>query len=74
MIWRSLSLPEYRVFDFAWLANWPMIARFACWSTLVLELGYCIFIWPRLTRKLWVIGMVGLHLGIAVFLGLGLSA
>ena len=40
--------------------------------TLLVEIGYCVFIWPKATRKLWVASVVGLHLGIAIFLGLGL--
>lgn len=72
LLWRVMSLPIYRQFDMSWLAHWPAVSMLAGWMTLVLELGYCVFIWPRQTRKLWLMGIVGMHLGIAVFLGLHL--
>lgn len=72
LLWRVVSLPLYRQFDMSWLAHWPLISMLAGWMTLLLELGYCVFIWPRQTRKLWLIGVVGMHLGIVIFLGLHL--
>jgi Vitamin K-dependent gamma-carboxylase len=71
LLWRALSLPEYQVFNMSWLAEWPVLSKIAGWMTLVVELGYSIFIWPTQTRVLWIIAVIGLHLGIAIFLGLG---
>ena len=42
----------------------------AGWGTLVVEIGYAFFIWPRRTRKVWCIATIGLHLGMALFMGL----
>lgn len=72
ILWRALSLPVYQQFDMSWLAFWPGLSMVAGWGSLFLELGYCIFIWPKLTRKFWVAGILGLHFGIMVFLGLHL--
>lgn len=72
LLWRALSLPVYYQFDMSWLAQWPVLSMIGGWTTLVFELGYSVFIWPRATRRFWIAGMVGLHLGIAIFLGLGL--
>ncbi|WP_437930970.1 HTTM domain-containing protein [Sorangium sp. So ce291] len=69
-IWRTLMLPEYRRFDFSWLADHAWIAVAAGWMVLLVETGYPFFIWPRRTRRLWVAATVGLHLGIAVFMRL----
>ncbi|WP_437713387.1 HTTM domain-containing protein [Sorangium sp. So ce448] len=69
-IWRSLMLPEYRRFDFSWLAHHAWIAVAAGWTVLLVEIGYPFFIWPRRTRRLWVAATVGLHVGIAVFMRL----
>jgi Vitamin K-dependent gamma-carboxylase len=71
LLWRALSLPEYQVFDMSWLAHWPLLSKIGGWMTLAVELGYSIFIWPKPTRRPWVMAVVGLHLGIAIFLGLG---
>jgi predicted DCC family thiol-disulfide oxidoreductase YuxK len=72
LIWRALTLPIYQQWDMTWLSQWPFLLMFAGWMTLFFEIGYAVFIWPRQTRWLWIMAMLGLHLGIAVFLGLHL--
>jgi hypothetical protein len=73
-IWRSVMLPAYRQFDLAWLSRFSVIAMLFAWGTLVLEMGYPFFIFPRRTRKFWIAGILSLHAGIAIFLGLHLFA
>lgn len=70
-IFRSVMMPAYASFPMGWLAWYPFVAKLLCWGTLVLEVGYPIFIWPAATRRPWIAGIAGLHLGIFVFLGLG---
>jgi hypothetical protein len=72
LLWRALNLPVYRQLDMTWLVHWPFLLKVGGWMTLLFELGYCVFIWPKRTRKIWVLGIISLHLGIAVFLGLHL--
>ena len=69
-IWRALMRPGQVWLDFSWLADHPWVARAACWGTLVCELGYAPFVWLGRTRRIWVLAIIGLHLGIAVALGL----
>lgn len=71
-IWRSLMLPEYRQYDFCWLADHPWFAKLSGWMVIAVEAGYSIFIWPRRTRRLWIMATVAMHLGIAIFMGLGI--
>jgi len=71
VIWRALMLPVYAQFDMSWIAGVPWVAKVAAWGTLLTEIGYSFFIWPRKTRPLWITLTVSLHVGIAVFLGLG---
>src|SRR6185312_15802678 len=54
----------------AWLARSSWIPMLAGWTTLVVEVGYVFFIWPRRTRKAWCAATIGLHLGIGLFMGL----
>jgi hypothetical protein len=68
--WRAVMRQDFGQFDLSWLAAVPWIARLACWGTLVVEVGYAFFIWPRRTRRLWAWATVGMHTGIAVTLGL----
>jgi hypothetical protein len=69
-VWRTLMCRDLARFDFAWLAAVPWLPRLACWGTLLLEIGYAFFVWPRWTRKPLVLGVMGLHVGIAVAMGL----
>jgi hypothetical protein len=72
VIWRALVQPDFRQYDFTWLARFPWLAILSSWFAMLIESGYCIAMWiPRL-RVLWMAGIIALHLGIALFMGLGL--
>lgn len=71
-IWEVLNSPEFAYFDFTWLAQVPWLTVVFAWGTLVIETFYIFAVWiPRL-RLPWVLGIMGLHLGIALFVGLQL--
>jgi hypothetical protein len=70
-IWRALmSAPLDGSIDCSFLATFPWLARIACWTTLLLEAGAVAFVWHPSLRKSWLVGIVGMHLGIALFLNL----
>lgn len=74
-LFRSVLRPDFirarpLPLDFAWLASAPLAAQAACWSTLVLEIGYGLFIWPARTRRLWAAATIAMHVGIVMTLGL----
>jgi len=69
-IWQIVSQPIFSTFDLRWLARPSWIPMLAGWATLVVEVGYVFFIWPRRTRKAWCAATIGLHLGIGLFMGL----
>lgn len=69
-IWQTVSQPIFSTFDLSWLATPSWIPMLAGLSTLVVEIGYAFFIWPRRTRKVWSIATIGLHLGVGLFMGL----
>lgn len=74
-IWYSLMLPVYRQgLPVEWLANVPLLAMTAGWATLLIEVGYPLFIFLPATRRLWVALVLSLHLGIGVLLGLHVFA
>jgi len=73
-IWRSLLLPVYAHGDFRWLADVPWLPKVLGWGTLLVECGYPIGMWVPRLRKLCLVAIVGLHLGIFIFLGLHLFA
>ena len=69
-IWRAVMRPGHVWLDFSWLASHSWLAVAAAWATLVIEIGYAFLIWPARTRRAWVAASIGLHLGIAIALGL----
>jgi hypothetical protein len=73
-IWRAIMQPQFKVFDLSWLAWVPWLAMLICWGTLLLELGYCVFIWLPQTRALWLLSIIGLHFCIGLIMGLWLFA
>lgn len=70
VMWKALMLPEFAQFDFSFLADYPLVLQLATWGSLALELGYAFFIWPRLTRVPTALSTIGMHLGIAILMGM----
>jgi hypothetical protein len=69
-MWRTLMRQDLGMIDASWLAQMPWLAATLCIGTLVVEIGYALMIWHRRTRPLWAAATIGLHAGIAVFMGL----
>jgi hypothetical protein len=69
-IWQAVSQPAFSTFDLSWLARQSSVPMLAGWGTLAVEIGYAFLIWPRRTRKAWCTLTIGLHLGMALFMGL----
>jgi len=69
-IWRALMATHDPLFDYSFIATIPGLATGLCWMTLLLEIGAVAFVWHPLTRRLWLVGIVGMHLGIAVAMNL----
>jgi hypothetical protein len=65
-----LLAPEYRVGDFTWLAAYPRFLNFLTHATVALEILYPVLVWVRLLRPLVILGMVSLHIGIDLTMGL----
>jgi hypothetical protein len=69
-MWRAVMRPGWEPFDLSWLAFHPWLPLLGCWATLIVELGYAFAIWPRTSRRWWLLAAIGMHAGIAVVLGL----
>jgi hypothetical protein len=68
--WRSVMRPDFAQFDMGWVADFPFLAQLVCWGTVLLEIGYPLLVWVKPTRKAGALATVGMHVGIAVTLGL----
>jgi hypothetical protein len=69
-IWRAAMRPDFAVWDYSWVAEVPWLPRALAWATLLVEAGYPAMMWWKATRRTWLIQVVGLHLGIGLFMGL----
>jgi hypothetical protein len=73
-VWRSLIRPPFNVIDPEILVRWrhlfPVAGIFIC----LLEIGYPFFIWHEKTRKIWLIGICAMHVGIGLAMGMYLFA
>jgi len=73
-MWRSLTRPPFNVIPGdVILAAYPALQVLGI-AVLVLETGYSIFIWPPRTRLVWLIGIIAMHIGIGLTMGLYLFA
>jgi len=69
-IWRAVMMMHDGLIDCSWLASVPRLAQILCWMTLLLEAGVILFVWHPITRKLWLLGIIGMHLGIGLVMNL----
>ncbi|MFK7923594.1 MAG: HTTM domain-containing protein [Bacteroidia bacterium] len=73
-IWKSVNRPMSTTFSFDWMADYAWIPVAMGVSVIILELLYPLTIWIKATRKLWLWGIIGMHLGIAIFMDLSFFA
>jgi hypothetical protein len=69
-IWRAVTQPAFSTCDLSWLARHAWVPTLAGLTTLVVEIGYAVLIWPRRTRRAWCVATIGLHLGLILLMGL----
>ncbi|HVI44657.1 MAG TPA: HTTM domain-containing protein [Chitinophaga sp.] len=73
-IWRALMQMQFGQFDMSWLAHYTWLARLICWGTMLLEISYPLFMFHPRLRRFGYPAIIMLHLGIGLFMGLGLFA
>ena len=71
-IWIALQQDQFHTVNMNWLAEFPLIPKLLCWSTIIVEGLYPIGMMLKKTRKFWLISILGMHTFIAIFLGLHL--
>jgi hypothetical protein len=62
--------PEFRRFDLAWLAAFPLLLNLGTHAGLLLEISYPVLVWVRPLRPLVLVSMALMHFGIDLLLGL----
>lgn len=69
-VWFALANLEYQSLDLTWLVHWPWLIALLTHITVFWETFYCFLVWPKATRPICLAIAVGVHGGIALFLGM----
>ena len=69
-IWRALTRPPFNVIPPDTLVSWQAFLPVAGIAICIIETGYAFFIWPKRTRLVWLTCIIGMHIGIALTMGL----
>jgi hypothetical protein len=71
-VWIALHQDQFSQLNVDWMASVPWVPKLMCWGTLVIETLFPVgMLWSK-TKKLWLPGILSMHLFIAIFLGLHL--
>jgi Vitamin K-dependent gamma-carboxylase len=73
-VWRALTLPPFNFVDAEMLRHWSFMLPVAGALICLLETAYPFFIWHSKTRKIWLIGICAMHVGIGLTMGMYLFA
>jgi hypothetical protein len=69
-LWFAFASLEYQSLDMTWTVRHRWLLALLTHFTVFWETFYCFLIWPKLTRPICLLLAVGVHLGIAVCLGM----
>ena len=73
-VWRSLIRPPFNIIDPEILVRWNYVFPVAGIFVCLLEITYPFFIWNSQTRKIWLVCICVMHVGIGVTMGMYLFA
>jgi len=73
-VWYILGNTNYSQFNLKFLANFPFILKTLTWWTLLIESAFPVFMFVKQTRRLWLLNILLLHIGIGIFMGLYMFA
>ncbi|MBP90295.1 MAG: hypothetical protein CMJ64_26920 [Planctomycetaceae bacterium] len=68
--WFGVVNLEYQSLDITWLGRSPVLLSLVTHVTVFWETFYCVLIWPKLTRPIFLLLAVVVHGGIALCLGM----
>src|SRR5881397_2829983 len=73
-VWRALIRPPFNIIDPEILVRWNYVFPVAGIFICLLEITYPFFIWNSQTRKIWLVCICAMHVGIGVTMGMYLFA
>jgi uncharacterized membrane protein YphA (DoxX/SURF4 family) len=69
-LWRALIRPPFNLISPEILVQWKYAFPVAGILICLLEISYPVFIWPKRTRAIWLAGIVLMHVGIGLTMGM----
>jgi hypothetical protein len=69
-VWRALILPPFNIIDPEILVRCRYFFPVAGILVCLLEIGYPFFIWNSKTRRIWLISICAMHVGIGLTMGM----
>lgn len=72
-LWKAIVQPGFESFfkpDLFFLGAYPALWVIGGWAVVLLEISYPVLIWLKRTRSFWLWAVIGLHIGIALLMGL----
>ena len=73
-VWRALIRPPFNIINPEILVRWNYVFPVAGIFVCLLEITYPFFIWNNQTRKIWLVCICVMHVGIGVTMGMYLFA
>jgi hypothetical protein len=69
-IWGAFASYEYQTLDMTWMVHVPWLVNVVTLVSVFWEVTYPFLVWPRLTRPVYLLIAVLLHLGIGMCMGM----
>ena len=69
-LWRALIRPPFNIITPEILITWKYFFPVAGIAIWILELGYPVLIWPKRTRPVWLVAVLGMHVAIGLTMGM----
>jgi hypothetical protein len=73
-LWRALTRPPFDIISPDILIRFKYLLPILGISICLIELGYVAFIWMKKTRFVWLVCILGMHIGIGLTMGMYLFA
>ena len=69
-LWGAFASYEYQTVDMTWLVHMPWLVNILTLVSVFWEFSYPFLIWPKLTRPVYLLMAVLIHLGIGMCMGM----
>jgi hypothetical protein len=69
-MWRALTRPPFDLISTHILISWKPVLPILGILVCLIETGFPFFIWPKRTRLIWLLCVLGMHAGIGLTMGL----